>query len=418
MSGQPADGQSSNPYASNPYASPGAGATKPPSSHSGYGARNDDTGAKRDQLFSARPQQAQNPGPGYGSNPYERPGASGGYEARNDPPPYGSTANSGGYGRGSGNGGGGGYGGGGGGGYGGGTGGYDNSGERRLTGEEEEEEEVEAVKQQIRFTKQESVSSTRNALRVAAQAEETGRNTLQRLGEQGERLYNAEKNLNMAASHNRTAEEKARELKKLNGSMFNPHLKNPMNSKSRRAAEEAKILDRHQSEREERDRARQFGYEGRQNLDQSLKTGYQPSVGRSKGPSFTERSKYQFEADEEDDDMEREIDDNLTQLGNVAGRLHQLAIATGKETDRQNEHVSRLAKIVSTPYDCERHRLWLTSFRAMVWTMALLLLTAESRRFIRRWLQLFGRMLFRLGLLLFFVIHEQCVSIEADVYMY
>jgi hypothetical protein len=31
-----------------------------------------------------------------------------------------------------------------------------------------EEEDVEAVKQQIRFTKQESVSSTRNALRIAA----------------------------------------------------------------------------------------------------------------------------------------------------------------------------------------------------------------------------------------------------------
>lgn len=34
--------------------------------------------------------------------------------------------------------------------------------------------------------KQQDVSSTRNALRLAAQAEETGRDTLSRLGAQGE----------------------------------------------------------------------------------------------------------------------------------------------------------------------------------------------------------------------------------------
>jgi hypothetical protein len=42
----------------------------------------------------------------------------------------------------------------------------------------------EAIKQQIRFTKQESLASTRNALRTAREAEETARNTLTRLGDQ------------------------------------------------------------------------------------------------------------------------------------------------------------------------------------------------------------------------------------------
>lgn len=63
------------------------------------------------------------------------------------------------------------------GGYGGGGGGgpsYQAYGDRQLTAEEEEEEDVQATKQQIRFIKQEDVSSTRNALRIAAQAEETG----------------------------------------------------------------------------------------------------------------------------------------------------------------------------------------------------------------------------------------------------
>ena len=49
---------------------------------------------------------------------------------------------------------------------------------------DDEDEEVEAIKQQIKFTKQESLSSTRNALRIAREAEETARNTMNRLGEQ------------------------------------------------------------------------------------------------------------------------------------------------------------------------------------------------------------------------------------------
>ena len=49
---------------------------------------------------------------------------------------------------------------------------------------EENEEDVEGIKQQTRFVKQESVNSTRNALRMAREAEETARNTVNRLGTQ------------------------------------------------------------------------------------------------------------------------------------------------------------------------------------------------------------------------------------------
>lgn len=49
---------------------------------------------------------------------------------------------------------------------------------------EENEEDVEGIKQQLRFTQQESVNSTRNALRLAREAEETARNTLGKLGDQ------------------------------------------------------------------------------------------------------------------------------------------------------------------------------------------------------------------------------------------
>ena len=49
---------------------------------------------------------------------------------------------------------------------------------------EEKYEDIEAIEQQIRFVKQESVNSTRNALRMARDAEETARHTLTRLGNQ------------------------------------------------------------------------------------------------------------------------------------------------------------------------------------------------------------------------------------------
>lgn len=49
---------------------------------------------------------------------------------------------------------------------------------------EENDEDVEGIKSQIRSVKQDGVNSTRNALRLAREAEETARNTLTRLGDQ------------------------------------------------------------------------------------------------------------------------------------------------------------------------------------------------------------------------------------------
>lgn len=97
--------------------------------------------------------------------------------------------------------------------------------------------------------KQQDVSSTRNALGVAAEAEaeETGRNTLARLGAQGERLHNTEKNLDLAADHNRVAEEKARELKTLNKSMFAVHVGNPFTAAERRRELDEDILNSHRN---------------------------------------------------------------------------------------------------------------------------------------------------------------------------
>ena len=217
--------------------------------------------------------------------------------------------------------------------------------DRQLTAEEEEEEDVQATKQQIRFIKQEDVSSTRNALRIAAQAEETGRNTLTRLGAQGERIHNTEKNLDLAANHNRIAEEKARELKTLNKSMFAVHVSNPFTASQRRQQRDDDIINKHRSEREQRESTRQAAFESNQRLDRTFRdlhpgdAGYQAKKEKS---TLAERAKYQFEADSEDDEMENEIDSNLDALSGAASRLNGLARATGKEVDEQNRHLERI----------------------------------------------------------------------------
>ena len=261
-----------------------------------------------------------------------------------DPPPYSSNTQdsaggSGAYGEGSGSGT-----------YGGGSS-YEAYGDRQLTAEEEEEEDVQATKQEIRFIKQSDVSSTRNALRAAAMAEETGRNTLGRIGAQGERIHNTEKNLDLTANHNRMAEEKAKELKRLNGSMFAIHPSNPFTAQKRREQRDAEVMERHRLERDQREATRREAYQSDHRMQETFKDLSLSDAQRDakKKSSLAERAKYQFEADEEDDEMENEIDANIDALSGAATRLNGLAKATGQELDEQNRHLRRLnEKVYST----------------------------------------------------------------------
>ncbi|KAI4122993.1 MAG: hypothetical protein LQ338_005501 [Usnochroma carphineum] len=253
--------------------------------------------------------------------------------------------------------------------YGGGGGGagssYEAYGDRQLTAEEEEEEDVEATKQQIKFIKQEDVSSTRNALRIAAQAEETGQNTLACIGAQSERIHNAEKNLDLTSNQNRVAEDKEKELKQLNRSMFAVHVSNPFTASSRRQARDDAIMDRHRMEREQREATRQAGYATTQRMNKTFqelsKEGRAPKPGQA---SLAERAKYQFEADEEDDEMENEIDANLTALSGAASRLNGLARATGQALEEDNKHLDRInAKSTKVDDQIAMNRARLDRFR-------------------------------------------------------
>lgn len=135
-------------------------------------------------------------------------------------------------------------------------------------------------------------------------------NTLARVGAQGERIHNTEKNLDLTQNHNRTAEDKAKELKKLNRSMFAVHVSNPFTASSRAEQRDADVLERHHLEREAREATRRAGYQTNQRMEKTFKdlSKQEPNnAAAKKQSSLAERAKYQFEADSEDDEMENEV---------------------------------------------------------------------------------------------------------------
>ncbi|KAF9453784.1 synaptosome-associated proteinsynaptosomal-associated protein 25 [Macrolepiota fuliginosa MF-IS2] len=214
----------------------------------------------------------------------------------------------------------------------------------------ETEEDVEGIKQQTRFVKQESVNSTRNALRMAREAEETARNTLTRLGDQSEKLANTERHLDVAKGHSLRAEDKTDELKQLNRSIFRPVI--TWNKDGKRAAQEAKIQARFDDERDERELAMRDIRESQNRLgkattygqdeEEELYGGRRARTGQQRTDGVEQRKRFQFEATASDDEMEDELDGNLDEISDVTKRLKALGSTMGQELDRQNERIDRI----------------------------------------------------------------------------
>lgn len=256
--------------------------------------------------------------------------------------------------------------------------------DRRRTEGGDEEEDVEAIKQSIRSTKQESLASTRNALRIAREAEETAQNTLIRLGDQSgafpisvhlhslipflEKLGDAERHIDVAKYNSMKAEDKVAELKQLNKSIFNPAI--VFNKDKKRAAQEAKMLARHADEQEERERNASEVRESQARIGNATAYGRQNSYGSSNGQQDGDeginaptrggygsyrteeqqrvrkagRGRYQFEATGSDDEIEDELDDNLDGIADAVSRMKSLGLAMGQEVDRQNDRLKKFEK--------------------------------------------------------------------------
>ncbi|KAF8350037.1 protein transporter SEC9 [Amanita rubescens] len=210
------------------------------------------------------------------------------------------------------------------------------------------DEDVEGIKSQTRFIKQDSVNTTRNALRLAREAEETARNTLTKIGDQSEKLASTERHLDVAKGHSQRATDKTDELKQLNRSIFRPVI--TFNKDAKRAAQEAEIQARYEEERLERERAMKDIRETQNRLGRAATYGRNDEEGiggrlrtaEQLGKRKEERKRYQFEAEASDDELEDQIDDNLDEISDATKRLKALAMGMGQELDTQIQRIERI----------------------------------------------------------------------------
>lgn len=149
----------------------------------------------------------------------------------------------------------------------------------------------------------------------------------------------------MSKGHSQRADDKTDELKQLNRSIFRPVI--TFNKEAKRAAQDAKIQQRYEDERDEREKALADIRDSQNRLGQaSVQEGIRPN-GRNKTAAQQalqreQRKRYQFEATASDDEMEDELDDNLDEISDVTKRLKALGTAMGQELDQQNSRIERI----------------------------------------------------------------------------
>ncbi|KAF9358026.1 Protein transport protein S9 plasma membrane t-SNARE [Mortierella sp. AD094] len=216
---------------------------------------------------------------------------------------------------------------------------------------QETEEDVDRVAQQIRDVRQESVQSTRNALRALQEADESAGRTMQQLGEQSEQLGRIERSLDSSQIHADNAQQKAGELKTVNRSMFAIHIKNPFNSTKKKERELEEAKRKAAEEMAQREAIRHEEYDSRQRINAAMGQGpygRAPSGSNGYGNNGRggpgEQSMYSFENTAEDDDAEREIDQNLDMMGGFMDRLKQSALTMNTEVNRQNERMTGITQ--------------------------------------------------------------------------
>ena len=165
-----------------------------------------------------------------------------------------------------------------------------------------------------------------------------------------EKLANTERHLDVSKTHSQRADDKTDELKQLNRSIFRPVIH--FNKDAKRAAAEAKIQQRYDEERDEREKGMKDIRETQNRLGQASAYGQRgegagPDGRRGKTASELQirkeqRKRFQFEGTASDDEIEDELDDNLDEISDVAKRLKALGTAMGQELDNQNNRIERI----------------------------------------------------------------------------
>jgi DNA anti-recombination protein RmuC len=168
------------------------------------------------------------------------------------------------------------------------------------------------------------------------------------------------RNLDISKAYSDRASAQAGELKQLNRSIFIPVIKNPFTKGSRERKAMERVNRNHQEHMNEREDIRQFEYDSNVRIEDAQRKANRETAreGSHKGRLQADRNRYQFEADEEDDAIEDEIDGNLDLLGDATGRLKAMASTMNDELDNQNKQLNKVnkkvdpinAKLISTTY--------------------------------------------------------------------
>lgn len=162
-----------------------------------------------------------------------------------------------------------------------------------------------------------------------------------------EKLANTERHLDVAKTHSQRADDKTDELKQLNRSIFRPVI--TFNKDAKRAAKESEIQRRYEEDRDQRERTMIEVRESQNRIGRAGGVDDGEGIGGRRGMTETQlamrkeqRKRYQFEETASDDELEDELDDNLSEIGDVAKRLKNLGMAMGQELDQQNSRIDRL----------------------------------------------------------------------------
>jgi protein transport protein SEC9 len=194
--------------------------------------------------------------------------------------------------------------------------------------------------------KKDTISSTQNAIRIAAQAESTGVDILERLGVQKEKLLDTEENLEEADIQIQVAGEKVRKIKRLNRSLWGI-IRNPF-AMIRRARRIQRIEERRaqlaeaKRERREGTNIPQMDHQTPQMESGNDSNKDEPTSAIVPQQQNTKRMRYQFEADSEDEAMEDEIEENIEHLYGATIRLKNVGLAISQELDAQSTLVKRI----------------------------------------------------------------------------
>ncbi|XP_066487158.1 synaptosomal-associated protein 23 [Tiliqua scincoides] len=173
----------------------------------------------------------------------------------------------------------------------------------------------------------ESLESTRRILGLAIESQDTGIKTITMLDEQGEQLNRIEEGMDQINKDMREAEKNLTELNKCCGLCVCPcnRTKNFESSKSYKSAW-GDGVENSADHVVSKQPGRVVGYQ-------------QQTSGGTTGGYITHVT---------NDAREDEMEENLTQVGNILGNLKHMALDMGNEIDSQNKQIDRINEKADT----------------------------------------------------------------------